>query len=96
MLLDEPTTGLDPQSKREVQRFVLDVRATHDATIVICTHDMDEAERICDRVAIINRGRIKAIDTAENLKAQYAQGGSLEQVFFTLIGDRLEELDEDE
>jgi ABC-2 type transport system ATP-binding protein len=95
MLLDEPTTGLDPKSRREVQRFVLDVRESHDATIVICTHDMDEAERLCDRVAIINRGRIVAIDTAERLRAEHAQGGSLEQVFFALIGERLEELDAD-
>jgi ABC-2 type transport system ATP-binding protein len=95
MLLDEPTTGLDPKSRREVQRFVLEVRDTHDATIVISTHDMEEAERLCDRIAIINRGRIVAMDTAANLRARYADGGSLEQVFFALIGERLEELDED-
>lgn len=87
MLLDEPTTGLDPQSKREVQQFVLEVRETHDATIVICTHDMDEAERLCDRVAMINRGRFEALDTPRSLKARY--GRTLEAVFFALIGETL-------
>ena len=85
MLLDEPTTGLDPKSRREVQQFVLDVRKTHDATIVICTHDMDEADRLCDRVAIINRGHFEAIETPEQLKAHH--GNTLEDVFFTLIGE---------
>jgi len=94
MLLDEPTTGLDPKSRREVQAFVLEVRATHDATIVISTHDMEEADRICDRVAIINAGRFAAIDTSSRLKAAY--GGSeqtMERVFFNLIGEQLEEAD---
>lgn len=89
MLLDEPTTGLDPKSRREVQQFILEVRETHDATIVISTHDMDEAERLCDRVAIINRGQFEAIDTPVNLKAQF--GPTLEAVFFTLIGEALDE-----
>lgn len=88
MLLDEPTTGLDPKSRREVQQFVLEVRKTHDATIVICTHDMEEAERLCDRVAIIDHGRFEALDTPEALKSHY--GGTLEQVFFTLIGETLD------
>ncbi|NMP21721.1 ABC transporter ATP-binding protein [Sulfobacillus harzensis] len=93
MLLDEPTTGLDPKSRREVQDFILEVRRTHDATIVISTHDMDEAERLCDRVAIINHGRFEAIDTPASLKARY--GPTLESVFFTLIGEALEDALED-
>ncbi len=95
MLLDEPTTGLDPKSRREVQEFVLEVRATHDATIVISTHDMDEADRICDRVAIINAGQFAAIDRSDRLKALYGgQAGTMEQVFFTLIGEQLDEADQ--
>lgn len=90
MLLDEPTTGLDPKSRREVQQFILEVRATHDATIVICTHDMDEADRLCDRVAIMSRGRFEAIGSSAELKRRY--GGSLEKVFFTLIGEPLDEV----
>lgn len=93
MLLDEPTTGLDPKSRREVQQFVLEVRATHDATIVISTHDMDEADRICDRVAIINQGRFEALDTPGALKRRY--GSSMEDVFFALIGEHLEDLEQE-
>lgn len=89
MLLDEPTTGLDPKSRREVQQFILEVRATHDATIVICTHDMAEAERLCDRIAIMSRGRFEAVGTAHELKNQY--GRTLEDVFFALIGEPLDE-----
>ncbi len=97
MLLDEPTTGLDPKSRREVQEFVLEVRATHDATIVISTHDMDEADRICDRVAIINAGQFAAIDRSDRLKARYGgHAGTMEQVFFTLIGEQLGEADQEE
>ena len=58
LLLDEPTTGLDPRSKIDVQTFVRELRDDHGATIMITTHDMDEAEALCDRVAIIDQGRI--------------------------------------
>jgi ABC-2 type transport system ATP-binding protein len=68
LLLDEPTTGLDPRSKQDVQRFVLELRDTHDATILLTTHDMDEADALCDRIAIIDGGRIVAQDTPEGLK----------------------------
>lgn len=68
LLLDEPTTGLDPRSKQDVQRFVLELRDTHDATILLTTHDMDEADALCDHIAIIDGGRIVAQDTPEGLK----------------------------
>ena len=68
LLLDEPTTGLDPRSKIDVQNFVLELREKHDATILITTHDMDEAEALCDRVAIIDQGRIVAMGTVDELK----------------------------
>ncbi len=68
LLLDEPTTGLDPRSKIEVQNFVRELRETHDATILITTHDMDEAEALCDRVSIIDQGKIVAQGTVEELK----------------------------
>jgi ABC-2 type transport system ATP-binding protein len=68
LLLDEPTTGLDPRSKQDVQVFVRELRDTHDATILLTTHDMDEAEALCDRIAIIDGGRIVAEDTAEGLR----------------------------
>src|SRR5438128_10224874 len=56
LLLDEPTTGLDPRSKLEVQKFISDVRVEHDATILLCTHYMVEAEALADRVGILDRG----------------------------------------
>src|SRR5437867_1224521 len=68
LLLDEPTTGLDPRSKIDVQTFVRELREVHDATILITTHDMDEAEALCDRVAIIDKGRIMAMGEVDELK----------------------------
>jgi len=73
LLLDEPTTGLDPRSKIDVQTFVEELREVHDATILITTHDMDEAEALCDRVAIIDKGRIMAMGTVEDLKHAVAE-----------------------
>jgi ABC-2 type transport system ATP-binding protein len=68
LLLDEPTTGLDPRSKQDVQVFVRELRDTHDATILLTTHDMDEADALCDRLAIIDGGRIVAQGTPDELK----------------------------
>lgn len=73
LLLDEPTTGLDPRSKIDVQTFVRELRDEHDATILITTHDMDEAEALCDRVAIIDQGRIVALGAATELKSIVAE-----------------------
>ncbi len=81
LLLDEPTTGLDPRSKKDVQNMVLELRERHDATIVLTTHDMDEADRLCDRIMVLDRGRAIAIDTPQELKHG---GGSLEDVFMRL------------
>ena len=72
LLLDEPTTGLDPRSKIDVQTFVRELRDEHDATILITTHDMDEAEALCERVAIIDQGRIVALGDALELKRSVA------------------------
>ncbi|HLG78815.1 MAG TPA: ABC transporter ATP-binding protein [Ktedonobacteraceae bacterium] len=73
LLLDEPTTGLDPRSKLDVQNFVNELRDQHDATILITTHDMDEAEALCDRVAIIDKGRVVAYGETAELKRAVAQ-----------------------
>lgn len=92
LLLDEPTTGLDPKSKRDVQRFVLEVRKEHDATVLLTTHDMDEADRMCDRIAIIDGGRFVALDTPEGLKGLLGgDGTTLEDVFLNLTGREWEE-----
>lgn len=93
LLLDEPTTGLDPRSKRDVQAFVAEVRREQDATVLLTSHDLDEVDRLCDRVAVMNDGRIVALDTPARLKARYGgAGGSLEDVFFKLTGRDWEEV----
>jgi ABC-2 type transport system ATP-binding protein len=92
LLLDEPTTGLDPRSKREVQEFVFEVREHHDATVLLTTHDMDEADKLCDRVAIIDNGTIIAEDTAQGLKNSIRDrvpNPTLEDVFMELTGKQL-------
>jgi ABC-2 type transport system ATP-binding protein len=100
LLLDEPTTGLDPRSKLDVQAFIEEVRDTHDATIVLTTHDLAEAERLCDRIALINDGRIVAEDTPAALKTMvardYGQEPTLESVFMTFTGRSLDDdIDDD-
>jgi ABC-2 type transport system ATP-binding protein len=101
MLLDEPTTGLDPRSKLDVQTFIEELRDTHDATIVLTTHDLDEAERLCDRIALLNEGRIVEEDTPAGLKAmvatRYGMEPTLESAFMRFTGRSLDEdLGEDE
>ncbi len=89
LLLDEPTTGLDPKSKREVQNFILNIRKTHNTTVIITTHDMEEADKICDRIAIIDSGKFVKIDTPEGLKNAIRKNGedvTLEDVFFEMTG----------
>ncbi len=94
LLMDEPTTGLDPVSKRQVQDYTLDVRDKHDATVLLTTHDMDEAERVCDRIAIIHHGRFIAQGTVDELKVQAGcPDGSLEDVFFEMTGKDLAHAD---
>ncbi len=99
LLLDEPTTGLDPHSKREVQAAVLEIRDKHDATVMLTTHDMQEADELCDRIAIVDKGRIVALNTPQALKEQVRQPGealpSLEDVFLRLTGKKLEDADKE-
>jgi len=90
LLLDEPTTGLDPRSKLEVQDFIREVRAKHDATILLCTHDLDEAEALADRIGILDRGRLLMLEPAEDLKRRY-DAETLEQAFFAATGRTFED-----
>ena len=96
MLLDEPTTGLDPRSKRDVQRFIQDVQREHDATILLTTHDMEEAEILCDRISFLAGGLIVAEGTSLELRQRCANGKSadeitMEDVFMQLTGKELAE-----
>jgi ABC-2 type transport system ATP-binding protein len=100
LLLDEPTTGLDPRSKLEVQTFIEETNKTHDATIVLTTHDLAEAERLCSRITVLNDGRVVAEDTPDGLKAITAErlgrATTLEDVFMTYTGRSLDDdVDED-
>ncbi len=90
LLLDEPTTGLDPRSKLEVQDFIREVRATHDATILLCTHDLVEAESLADRVGILDRGELLCLEPVEELKARY-DAETLEEAFFAATGRSFEQ-----
>lgn len=88
LLLDEPTTGLDPQSKRDVQDFVLEVQRKYETTVILTSHDMAESERLCQRVAFITDGKFVAEGTPAELKLRYG-GTNLEDVFFTVTGKQL-------
>jgi ABC-2 type transport system ATP-binding protein len=90
LLLDEPTTGLDPRSKLEVQQFVREVRATHDATILLCTHDMAEAEALADRVGLLDRGELLFLEPVADVKRRYGVQ-TLEEAFFAATGRTFEE-----
>lgn len=100
LLLDEPTTGLDPRSKREVQAVVREMREKDGTTILLTTHDMAEAEALCDRIAIMSTGKVIALDTPAGLKklVQWKDGKepSLEDVFIELTGKLLVNRDEEE
>jgi len=93
LLLDEPTTGLDPRSKREVQAVIEELRDEHGTTMVLTTHDMNEADILCSRVAILDKGDIAALDTPENLKQLVPNDNghetTLEDVFLALTGRKL-------
>ena len=95
LLLDEPTTGLDPRSKLEVQDFIREVRQIHDATILLCTHDLDEAEALAERIGILDDGDLICLDTVAGIKRKY-HSGTLEEAFFAATGHGLEDVKEDE
>src|SRR5437879_221015 len=94
LLLDEPTTGLDPRSKLEVQNFIREVWSSHDATILLCTHDLREAEILADRVGILDRGRLLCLEPVDALKERY-ETETLEEAFFAATG-RAFDAEEDE
>jgi len=90
LLLDEPTTGLDPRSKVEVQQFIREIRAQHDATVLLCTHDLVEAEELAERVGILDRGKLIELAPADELKRKYG-AETLEEAFFAATGKAFED-----
>jgi ABC-2 type transport system ATP-binding protein len=96
LLLDEPTTGLDPRSKLEVQDFIREIRTSHDSTILLCAHDLGEAEILAERVGILDRGRLLFLEPADEIKRRY-DASTLEEAFFAATGREFEaEGDEDD
>ncbi len=81
LLLDEPTTGLDPRSKLEVQDFIRELREEHDTTILLCTHDMGEAEALAERIGLLDAGRLVGLATPAELKQRFG-ADTIEQAFF--------------
>lgn len=99
MLLDEPTTGLDPRAKREVQGLILDMKKNLNTTILLTSHDMEEIEKLCNYVAIIHNGKIVIEGTPENLKDSIRakiENATFEDVFMAYTGVDFKEAGEDE
>jgi ABC-2 type transport system ATP-binding protein len=94
LLLDEPTTGLDPRSKLEVQDFIRQMREHHDSTILLCTHDMAEAEALADRIGILHQGELLCLESAEEIRQRY-HAETLEQAFLNATGRSFEDEDEE-
>ena len=90
LLLDEPTTGLDPRSKLEVQEFIQDIRETHDTTILLCTHDMREAEVLSERIGILEQGRLLNLAPVDELLSDFG-ADSVEAVFLAATGRSVED-----
>jgi ABC-2 type transport system ATP-binding protein len=90
LLLDEPTTGLDPRSKLEVREFITRMRSTHDTTTLLCTHDMAEADALADRVGILDQGRLLALEPPARLRARY-RAATLEDAFLNATGRAFED-----
>jgi ABC-2 type transport system ATP-binding protein len=90
LLLDEPTTGLDPRSKQEVQTFIREIQDAHDSTILLCTHDMDEAESLADRVGVLDRGELLFLEPVEQVKRRFGVD-RLEEAFFAATGRSFED-----
>lgn len=92
LFLDEPTTGLDPQTRRKIWAYVKELRDKHKMTIILTTHYLEEADFLCDRIAIMDKGKIIRIDTPDGLKAVVSdkkENPTLEDAFIHLTGDTI-------
>lgn len=90
LILDEPTIGLDPVARSSVWDRISEIREATGMTVLVTTHYMDEAEQYCDRVALMHAGRIRALGTPAELEADLGPESTLDDVFRTVTGDRLE------
>jgi ABC-2 type transport system ATP-binding protein len=87
LVLDEPTTGLDPVSRVDVWEMLTRIKRERQLTILVTTHYMDEADRLCDRIAIVDRGRLVALDTPRALKASVPGASAIEAQFTSVPTD---------
>jgi ABC-2 type transport system ATP-binding protein len=90
LVLDEPTIGLDPIARQGVWDRIDDLRDETGMTVLLTTHYMDEADALCDRVALMHRARIRAVGTPEQLRRELGPEATLEDVFRHHTGDQLE------
>jgi ABC-2 type transport system ATP-binding protein len=91
LILDEPTIGLDPIARAGVWERLQELRAVSGTTILLTTHYLDEADHLCERVALMRRARLRAVGAPDALKAELGPDASLEDVFRHYTGERLEE-----
>jgi ABC-2 type transport system ATP-binding protein len=93
LFLDEPTTGLDPVSRTHVWEMIRDLRGKAKLTILLTTHYMDEADKLCDRIAIVDHGKLAALDTPTTLKDSVPGTDAVEVEFGNAPGDWLQQLE---
>jgi ABC-2 type transport system ATP-binding protein len=91
LVLDEPTVGLDPVARDGVWERIDRIRATSGMTVLVTTHLMQEADQRCDRVALMHRGRIRALGTPAQLRGTLSEGATLDDVFRAYTGDALDD-----
>ena len=89
IFFDEPTIGLDPTTSHNIRELIKRLNSQENKTILLTTHYMDEADRLCNRIAIIDYGKIVALDTPNDLKASVGQDATLEDVFIKLTGTKI-------
>jgi ABC-2 type transport system ATP-binding protein len=91
LVLDEPTIGLDPVARRSLWDRLMELRATFGMTVLLTTHYMEEAEELCDRVALMHLGRLREVGTPEELKAELGPDATLEDVFRAATSEGLDD-----
>lgn len=91
LFLDEPTVGLDPAARMNLWKYIQEWRQKYGTTILLTTHDMDEADRLCDVVAFMHQGHLVAIDSPEKLKAALGPKATLDNVFIEHTGTSIKE-----
>ncbi len=92
LFLDEPTAGLDPESSQQVHALIENIRGQNGRTVLLCTHNLFEAERLCDRLAIINRGRLLALGSLSELRQRLLPGHRLQVAFHAAPGEAVKAL----